>query len=155
MQLLLFRRMEAYALGDVVFGVLLFLLAGHPTPARLALFVFGVVIGASVLVSFMTVLGSLTFFIGGRGEIADFGFFAVATLITYPLDFFGGVTKVLLFTVLPVAFITGVPARLVDNFSAQQAAVLVAFALGLALVARATFGLGLRRYRSGSLWTAA
>lgn len=155
LKLLLFRRLEAFAFGDVTFGLLLFLLAGHPTPARLALLVAGSVVGAVVLISFLTLLGSLTFFIGGRGEVAEFGFFAVVTLVMYPLDFFGGLTKVLLFTMLPAAFITGLPARLVDTFSLGQAGFLAAAAAAFVLIARITFGVGLRRYRSGSAWTSA
>lgn len=155
LQLVLFRRLEAFAFGDVLFGLLLFVIAGHPTPARIGLLIFGAVVGAVVLTGFLTLLGSLTFFTGGRGEVADFGFFAVTTLVMYPLDFFSGVTKVLLLTVVPAAFITGLPARLVDSFSLRSAVVLLAAAAAFVLAARAVFDLGLRRYRSGSSWTSA
>ena len=62
------------------------------------------------LVGFLVSVGSLTLFVGGRGEQADLGFHAILILASYPLDMFGGATKVVLFTAVPAAFVTGLPA---------------------------------------------
>jgi len=66
---------------------------------------------------------------------------------------FAGVAKVVLYTVVPAAFVSTVPARLVTDFQVGQAAWLTAVAVTFALTAWATFTLGLRRYASGSVWT--
>ena len=94
-------------------------------------------------------------YFGGRGEQADLGFHAVLMLASYPLDLFGGAIKLVLFTLIPAAFVTGVPTELVAEFDAGRAAILVAVAVGAALVARIVFRFGLVRYRSGALWTRA
>lgn len=152
---LLLRRVNSSHVGDALFGCALFAAVGDPTPERIALFAAAVVAGSVVLASFLVFLGSLTFFVGGDGAQAQLGFDAVGLFSMYPIEFFGGVAKMLIFTVIPTAFIVGVPSRLVANFSWVDAGTLALVAVCLAAVARATFTLGLRRYRSGSSWTAA
>ena len=89
-------------------------MAGHPTPERALVFVVSSALAAVVLVGFLVLAGSLTFFIGGRGAQSDIAFQAVLLLSSYPLDVFGGATRLLLFTAIPAAFVTGLPVRLVD-----------------------------------------
>ncbi len=152
---LLTRRVDTALLGDLAFGPVLFVVAGDPTPERALVFVFGVVCGSVVLVGFLVALGSLTLFAGGRGEQADLGFQAILIFASYPIDVFGGLTKLVLFTAVPAAFVTGLPTRLVASFSWPVAAGAVAAAAFFAALAAATFALGLRRYSSGALWTRA
>jgi ABC-2 type transport system permease protein len=73
----------------------------------------------------------------------------------YPVDLFAGAIRVVLFTVIPAAFISAVPAQLVEDFELGRALALTAVATLLALAAGATFTAGLRRYTSGSIWTRA
>jgi ABC-2 type transport system permease protein len=146
------RRVDPANVGDLLFGPVLFALAGDPTPTRTALFLLGSICGTVVLVSFLVLCGSLTLFVGGRGEQADMGFNAILILSSYPIDLFGGATKVLLFTAVPAAFVTGVPSRLVHHFQASEALLLVGVSAAAALAAVGLFTLGLRRYSSGSLW---
>jgi ABC-2 type transport system permease protein len=152
---LLVRRVDTALLGDLAFGPVLFAVAAHPTPARTVLYLVGVLTGAAVFVSFVVVLGSLTMVAGGRGEQADLGFQALLILASYPLDVFGGLTRLMLFTVVPAAFVTGVPVHLVEHFRWTTLAGMVGVAASSALLARAAFRAGLRGYRSGSLWTRA
>jgi ABC-type uncharacterized transport system permease subunit len=65
------------------------------------------------------------------------------------------VTKVLLYTVVPAAFVAAVPSRLIDGFSAGELAVLVGVACAAVAIASAVFTAGLRRYTSSALWTRA
>ena len=152
---LLVRRVDPALLGDVIFGPILFVALGGITAERVLLYILGSIAGAIVFLSFLVILGSLTFFLGGRGEHADFGFQAVLILASYPLEIFGGPTRLLLFTLIPAAFVTGLPTRLVDHFEWSTVGALVGVAGGIALLAYGTFSIGLRRYRSGSVWTEA
>src|SRR5918912_1737087 len=113
---LLCRRVEPVNIGDLAFGIVLFLAAGHPTPARSLLFAGAVIAGVLVLTGFLVFCGALTLFAGGRGEQADLGFNAIVLLASYPLDFFGGPVRVALFTIVPAAFLTGVPVTLFRHF---------------------------------------
>lgn len=105
--------------------------------------------------SFLVLLGSSTFFLGGRGEHGELGFQALLMLSSYPIDIFGGATRLLLFTAVPAAFVTGLPTRLVDDFSVTTAGAMIAVAGAFAACAYAAFSAGLRRYRSGAVWTQA
>src|SRR4051812_22989427 len=152
---LLARRIDTALLGDLIFGPLLFLASGRPGPERIALFVAGALCGACVLVGFLVVAGSLTFWLGGRGAQADLGFQAILILASYPLDVFGGATKLVLFTAVPAAFVTGLPTRLVDEFTVTTALALGGAAAVAIALSGLVFGLGLRRYTSGALFVRA
>lgn len=152
---LLVRSVDAALLGDLLFGPLLFVALGDLTPERIALYVLGSVAGSVVFLSFLVLLGAATFFLGGRGEHAELGFQAILMLSSYPPDIFGGATRLMLFTVVPAAFVSGVPTRLVEDFSPAAAGTLVLVAAAFAAAAYAAFAAGLRRYRSGAVWTQA
>lgn len=149
---LLVRRIEATNVGDFLFGVVLFAVFCSPTPARTAVFAAAVVLAATLLTSFLVLTGSLAFFLG-RSEGGELGFHAILLLGSYPVDVFAGAAKVVLYTVVPAAFVASVPAHLIADFDAGQAAALTGVAVLFAAGAWATFTLGLRRYTSGSIWT--
>jgi ABC-2 type transport system permease protein len=150
----LLRRIEPANVGDLVFGVVLFAVAGHPTPARTAMFVAVVAASATLLTGFLVLTGSLAFF-AGRSESGELGFHAMVMLGSYPVDIFAGAAKLALYTVVPAAFVSTVPARLIMDFDTGQAIALFGVAAGVALAAWATFTAGLRRYTSGAVWTRA
>jgi ABC-2 type transport system permease protein len=151
---LLVRRVEAVNLGDVVFGVVLFAIAGEPTLERTALFIVVVLAGASLLTAFLVLVGSLAFF-AGRNDAGELGFHAMLLLCAYPLEWFGGIWRVLMFTVIPAVFVAGVPARVVDELDWRGAGVVVGVAALFSALAALMFQSGLRRYTSGSVWTRA
>lgn len=148
---LLARRVSPVHLGDIVFGIVLFAGFCNPTPARTAAFVFGVSCGVLVFTGFMVVMGSLSFFLG-RNESGELGFHAMVLFAAYPVDIFGGVTKTLLYTVVPAGFMTGAPVRIVQSFDVRWAAATVAVGVGLMVLGWVAFERGLRRYTSGAVW---
>ena len=152
---LLVRSVDAALLGDLLFGPLLFLALGDLSLDRAGLYVLGSLTGSIVFLSFLVLLGSATFFVGGRGEHAELGFQAILMLSSYPPDIFGGAVRLLLFTAVPAAFVSGLPTRLVEEFSAGLAMLMIAVAAAFGAAAYAAFSTGLKRYRSGSVWTQA
>jgi ABC-2 type transport system permease protein len=151
---LLVRRLDTTNLGDLAFGIVVFLVAGGPSPARLATYLFGVATAITLMTGFLVLTGSLAFFMG-RGEAGELGFHAMVLLASYPTDVFSGAAKVLLYTVIPAAFVATVPARLIDDFDPLLAGVCLAAAFAFAFAGWAAFTLGLRRYTSGAVWTRA
>ncbi len=151
---LLARRIETVNVGDLFFGLGLFVVLGDPSPARFGLYVFGVVCSVLVLGGFLVLAGSASFFTS-RNEAGDLGFHAILLFANYPVDIFSGVARFLLYGVVPAAFVSTVPAKLIDSFEPWWALGLTAVALGTATLAWAVFTLGLRRYTSGAVWTAA
>lgn len=152
---LLVRRVSAPVVGDIVFGLGLFFIAVRPSPVEALIFFAVSILGAIVMGSFLVLLGSLTLHFGGKGEQSDLGFEAINIFSFYPIDMFGGPTKVMLFTVLPGAFVTAVPAELIEHFTVSSLGLLLFATVFFAITARVTFTTGLKKYRSGSRWTTA
>lgn len=150
----LLRRVEPTNLGDIAFGLTLFAVAGHPTPGRAAVFVMVVLSSTVLLTGFLVLTGSLAFF-AGRSESGELGFHAMLLLGAYPVDVFAGTAKLVLYTVVPAAFVSTIPARLIDDFDLPQAAALAGIAATFGLAGWTAFTLGLRRYTSGAVWTRA
>lgn len=151
---LLVRRIEPTNIGDVIFGVGLFTFGCAPTPSRTATFLVVVIASATLITSFLVLTGSLAFF-AGRSEGGELGFHALLLLGNYPVDVFAGAAKIFVYSVVPAAFVSTVPARLVDHFSAGLAAWLAIVTVVFALAAQRLFSVGLRRYTSGAVWTRA
>jgi ABC-2 type transport system permease protein len=68
----------------------------------------------------------------------------------YPITLFDNYAKLILFTVIPAAFVGAVPAEFIRSFTWQSLLELVAGAVVFLLLAVSIFRLGLRRYESGS-----
>jgi len=151
---LLVRQVRTVNLGDVLFGLGLFLVAGDPDPGRFGIYLVGSLASTGLMLGFLITAGSLAFFVGS-GETGEAGFHALLLLSNYPADFFGGLTKLVLYTVIPAAFVTAVPAKLVDEFDPGLAALLLGASAAFLAAGWATFTFGLRRYSSGSVWTQA
>lgn len=151
---LLTRRVNTVHLGDLFFGVVLFLVFGNPTPTRFAVFLFGVVCASLIMGGFLVLMGSTSFFVS-RNEGADLGFHAILLFSSYPVDIFAGATRIFLYAVVPAGFVTSVPTELVDDFHPGWAAGTAGVAVLVAFLGWAAFTVGLRRYTSGAVWTAA
>ena len=74
---------------------------------------------------------------------------------SYPVDVFAGMAKVVLYSVVPAAFVSSVPAKLIDSFDIGALAWLAIVASVFAIAGWMTFTAGLRRYTSGAVWTRA
>lgn len=151
---LLVRRIEPINIGDVAFGLAMFVIVGEPTIARTFAFVGAVAISSLTLTAFLVLAGS-TAFLGGRSDSSELGFHSVVLFASYPVDVFGGAMKILLFTLIPAGFITALPTKFVRELEVELALAAAGVAIVLLLLATIAFRAGLRRYTSGALWTAA
>jgi len=150
---LLVSRMSLSAWGDMLFGLGVFLIAAPGQWARLPLFLLLSLLAGLVIVAFSVLVGSLAFWVGNADNLAGQAINALITFSLYPADIFPGLVRVLLYTLIPGAFVGSVPAELLSDFDWDKLATLVAFSVGIALAARAVFRWGLRRYESGNLVT--
>ena len=124
---------------------------GAPDAAAHARLRAGTLASATLLTGFLVLTGSLAFFIG-RSESGELGFHAMLLLGAYPVDVFAGAAKVLLYTVVPAAFVGGVPAQLVDDFDLGPPPCCSVSPGSSPFLGWGTFTAGLRRYASGSAW---
>ena len=104
-------------LGDVAFGLVLFAVAGAPDARSARWSTSPAPLASAVLLTGFLVADRVARLLHRPGrERGDLGLHAVLLLASYPADVFAGATKVLLYTAVPAAFVSGVPARLVDDF---------------------------------------
>jgi len=148
---LLVSRMSLSTWGDLIFGLAIFLVAAPGRWGSLPLFLLLGLIAGLILVAFSVLVGSLAFWVGNADNLAMQAINALITFGLYPVEIFPGVVRVLLYTLIPAAFIGSVPAALLANFNWGRLATLVAFTAGIMLAARWVFQRGLRRYESGNI----
>ena len=150
----LLRRVDPIAFGDVIVGVGLFAATRPDSIADVAVFVAVTLLGAAVFASFLVIAGSTAFWVKGT-EAGDFGFNAMLMLAAYPVDIFAGATKIAVYTVIPAVFVATVPARVLTQADLGDVVLLTIAAIGFVLAAWAVFTTGLRRYTGTSGWTRA
>lgn len=150
---LLVSRMSISAWGDVLFGLVVFLIAAPVRWDGVLLFLLVGLLAGLIMVAFSTLVGSLAFWVGNADNLAMQAINALITFGLYPVEIFPGVVRVLLYTLIPAAFVGSMPASLLSDFDWGRLAVLIAFTAGIVLAARGVFAWGLRRYESGNLVT--
>lgn len=150
---LLVRKVAPLSLGDLIFGITLFFAAGHPTPERTLTWLVVVLLGGIAQTAFVVLASAAAMLLRSRGDHPRLAFDMLTIVGFYPVGIFGGISKVIVFTILPAAFITGIPARLLVDFHWSELGLLVGVTGTMVLAARALFQLALRTYRSGSQFT--
>src|SRR6185436_40298 len=146
----LFRRSNPSGLGDVVSGCVMIALWGNVRLSAIPVVVLAMVASAAVMVSSGVLFGSLAFWLGPVEAASRQLFESVITFALYPEPLFGGVLRLLLFTLVPAGFVGYVPANLIRSPSIGGAAALVAVAIAYSVGSAWVFSRGLRTYCGGS-----
>ncbi len=143
-------RMIASGVGDFSYGFLSYALSGYFTWDGLLRFVLAMLLGATVFAAFLILIQSLSFWLGIMSNMSALALNALLTFGIYPITLFDNYAKLILFTLIPAAFMGAVPAEFIRSFTWQTLAELLAGAVAFLVIAVAVFRLGLRRYESGS-----
>jgi ABC-2 type transport system permease protein len=93
---------------------------------------------------------SVAFWLGRSDTVARQMWELVITFSLYPGPLFGGVLRLVLFTVIPAGWVGYMPAHVARQASVGQLLLLVSAAAAYLVLAAGTFQCGLRRYASGS-----
>ena len=148
---LLVSRMSLSAWGDLLFGLVAFLVAAPSRWMALPLFLALCILAGLIIVSFGVLVGSLAFWVGSADILTAQATNALLSFSLYPVEIFPGVIRVLLYTLIPAAFVGSVPAGLLSDFRWERMGLQVAVTGGIVLLSRLVFQRGLRRYESGNL----
>ena len=137
-------------MGDIIYGISSFLLSGYFTPDGFLRYAAGVLIGMCIFISFLTIVQSLSFWLGNTVALSQVALSAVLTFSLYPSVLFNTTTKFILLTIVPAAFVGTIPAEFVREFTWQSFLQLAAGAGIFLFLAVTIFRSGLSRYESGS-----
>jgi len=143
-------RMISSGMGDFTYGFLSYAISGQFTWDGLFRFILAILLAATVFAAFLILVHSLAFW---AGIVSGFSNLMVSAMITfgiYPITLFDSYAKLILFTLVPAALMGAVPADFITEVSWQSLVQLLFGALIFLGLAIFVFGLGLRRYESGS-----
>lgn len=146
----LVNRMSPTAVGDFMFGVILYGIFGDHSVFGLLKYAAACFLGLVIFLSFFVLTQSLAFFVGNAEGIGFQCFMGFVTLSTYPTDIFKSWGKLVLFTVIPAGFISYMPIGFLKAADAGFMAGLTAATLLFSAGAYLLFHTGLRRYSSGN-----
>jgi ABC-2 type transport system permease protein len=144
-------KTEISAIGDLIFGLGLIVVAGNITFERVVLYLTMSLMSAMICYNFIVVTQSIAFFVSGFEDAAQDFFHALLGFSMYPQTVFSGVLKAIMITVLPAFFAYWVPVRLVRQFDLGLFGWLLLFWALSFVLAVGLFRYGLRRYESGNL----
>lgn len=137
-------------MGDFTYGFLSYALSGQFSWDGLLRFILATLLAATVFVAFLVLVQSLAFWMGVISNLTNLLVNAMITFGIYPSTLFDNYAKLILFTLIPAAFMGVVPASFIRAFSWQTLAEMLAGAIIFLFLAITIFRLGLKRYESGS-----
>jgi len=143
-------RSQSSGFGDMVSGLFLIAISGHVSWIDTPRVVVAIVAAALVFAASGILFFSVAFWLGKSDTVARQMWELVITFSLYPEPLFGGVLRLVLFTVIPAAWVGYMPAHVARQASVGQLLLLVSAAAGYLALAVVTFQCGLRRYASGS-----
>lgn len=147
-------RSVASGAGDITYGLLSFggalWVSDGNDFAMILRFLMVSIISALIFISFLVSVQSLAFWIGNSALLTRTAINAIITFSLYPITLFDGTAKLLLFTLIPAAFVGALPAEFVRTFRFDQLWMLVGAGLVFLSTALLIFYRGLRHYESGS-----
>ena len=141
------------AIGDFLYGVVIVCIC-RPGVGGFFLFLLFAVTGAVIFTSFALLLGSLSFWFVRMDMVQDQMVMNIVSFATYPDGIFNGVTRFLLYFVIPAGMTVWHPVHMLVRFEAGMLFTVLGYAGGLTDLAVAVFYKGLKRYASGNLMEA-
>ena len=143
-------RTQISALGDFLFGVIVFLIYYHNI-IQIVLFLLVSILSFLIMISFLVIVNSITFWFIRFSDTVDTMQSAYVSFGMYPKTVFDTITKGLLYTIIPVGFAIYLPIELFRNFSLINLLILVLFTIFNVLLAKYLFYKGLKRYTSSNI----
>ena len=134
-----------------MFGYGVYILLVRPDPLRIAMFVGLSISAAAVFIGFDVLTASLGFYLGNSAVLSEQLRFALITFSTYPATLFDGAVKIVLFTVIPAAFVSYLPVQALRGLSVRYALFALGGSLAILAAGAGVFYHGLKRYESGNL----
>ncbi len=147
---ILASRSSPSGLGDFIYGIGSFLIAGQFGLDTVLRFALGITTGMMVFLGFLTIVHSLAFTMGSANQVSGQAFGALITFSLYPSSLFEGGARFILYILIPAAYIGTVPTLFVKTASWANLAQMGVAAFILLTLGIITFRRGLRKYESGS-----
>lgn len=141
---------EVSALGDILYALIVYFIYGFNIKTFF-LYIFFCITGGLILAAVSVIFNSLSFWFSNADMISDVGNSLMVNFATYPDGIFKGVTKWLLFTIIPVGISNYLPVKVLVEFNPYLLLINIGVTLLVVGLAVIIFYRGLRRYSSSNL----
>ena len=141
------------ALGDMLYGYIMLIIYGI-TIKNFFVFTILSICGGLILTSISVIFSSLSFYITKADLISDTANSLMVYFATYPDSIFKGITKVILYTVVPVGISTYLPVHTIIDFNIYSCLIVIVLAIVFVTIAYMVFNRGLKKYSSSNLMIA-
>ncbi len=144
---------DVSAIGDFLYGIAVALLCDLGV-GGFFLFLLFTVTGAVVFTAFALLLGSLSFWFVRMDMLQNQMVMGIVSFGTYPDGIFKGISRFLLYFMIPVGMAVWYPVHVIIRFDAGMFFTVTGYAALLSVTSVGVFYRGLRRYASGNLMAA-
>lgn len=141
---------DSGAFGDIIYAYILLFISGC-TIERFFLYTLFLMSGSIIIVSFAVILASFSFWFDRSDYIADTGNSMITYFATYPDGIFHGLSKALLYSIIPIGFISYIPVKVVSDFDFFDMLIVALASIVSVVLAFVVFYRGLRKYSSSNL----
>jgi ABC-2 type transport system permease protein len=145
------QKFSVLAVGEMLAGGLILLLIPEMTLEKVGLFLIASILSAWIFFSFILVVQSLAFYVGGFERSADQIFWVTIGFVFYPPVVFSGFLKMITIFVIPAFFIYFMPVDLIRDFQWSNLGILIVVGIIANIASLAFYRRGLRKYESGNL----
>ena len=136
--------------GDLLYGILMGFIIANSVLEFFEIVLF-MIIGAVIMMSCFIIVRSFSIWLGEMENIASvYENSLLITLSTYPFNIFGNAMKVIMFTIVPTAYITHLPVRIINKFDMTLFLEVLLFGIFIFSFAILFFHKILKRYESGN-----
>lgn len=137
--------------GDFLYGIILFFIVRGFDIRGFILFLLFCLTGALMFSAVLVTVHTLSFHIGSAQGIGQLVTEFLITFSIYPEGIFTGITKYILYTAIPVAFMVYIPSEVIGKFDLIRILQVFAMCLLWIILAYIAFYKGLKKYESGNL----
>lgn len=134
------------SLGDILYGPLMWLALGNVSWGQVPLLIFLTIVAAVIFSSMMVIIYSIAFWLKGSTRFPEQLFIMLIIFSSVMQHGQPIVVQIIMYTIMPAAFIVYLPTQLVQSFDWQIFGLLMAAAVFYVGAAIMIFNAGLRRY---------
>lgn len=146
-------NIKTSALGDLAYTYIILLIYGY-TLKNFILITYFILAGGIMLTCISLILGSLSFWFKNTEGMVHTINSLLTNFATYPEGIFNGITKILLYTLIPVGVINYIPVDVIRSFDINLFIIFTAVLVSLIALTFFVFYKGLKNYSSSNLMVA-
>lgn len=141
------------AIGDMLYGYIVLFIYGINLKLFLLFTLFSICSGI-IITSITIIFNSLSFWFGKSELLSERIDGFMTSFATYPGGIFKGITKIVLYTIIPVGIANYIPIEVMRNFNIYYLLIVIGFTILITILAFVIFYRGLKRYSSSNLMVA-